>query len=95
MARAVAMMAAENPAEVLSQHNLRYEQGGVQLDSRLPAAARAQAEANIAANNALMRELGLGGTPATYYRDEQGTVSVHQGVPRGPDMERMMGAPRP
>jgi len=42
-----------------------------------------------------MRNLGLGGTPATFYQDEQGQVLVEQGLPADAEMALIMGSPKP
>ncbi|MCH8543364.1 MAG: thiol:disulfide interchange protein DsbG [Alcanivorax sp.] len=89
--RGAAMLGDEDPSEALSRHNQQYEQGGIRAGATISDDASAQVEKN----NALMRKLGIGGTPATYYQDENKRIIVRQGVLRGAVLENVMGGPRP
>ena len=49
------------------------------------------ARAKLDANNALMQQYGLMGTPALVWKDDQGQVQVAQGIPPPKELEKIVG----
>jgi thiol:disulfide interchange protein DsbG len=78
MAKAAAILGADDPAAALRRHEESYEDdGGI-----APAEdVSGEVEAQLKANNQLMRELGVNGTPAIFYKDGEGTVKSANGMP--------------
>lgn len=74
MGKAAAILAAENPAQALVDHETR---GSKPLET-IPPKIRQQIEAN----NRLMQQLGAQATPAIFYRDTQGKVRRILGLPQ-------------
>jgi len=77
--KAAAILQAEDPAAAFRAHQEAYGQSdGQALPDELADAAR---EA-VTANNRLMSELGVGGTPAVVYKTADGTVKMANGMPK-------------
>lgn len=74
MGKAARILAAENPARALADH----ETYGSKPLETIPAEIRQQIEAN----NRLMQQLGAQATPAIFYRDTQGKVRRILGLPQ-------------
>ncbi|AJD47509.1 disulfide isomerase/thiol-disulfide oxidase [Isoalcanivorax pacificus W11-5] len=89
--KAVAMLADEDPGAALARHNHAYEQGGISPAPTPSSTLTSQ----VQANTDVMRSLGLGGTPATFYQDAEGNVVVKQGLPGDAEMAHVMGSPKP
>ncbi|PHQ25060.1 thiol:disulfide interchange protein DsbG [Marinobacter guineae] len=90
LTKAATILGSENPEAALAEHQNSYEQGGITVDRERVSAAHLE----VKANNRLMQELGLQATPSTLYRDENGSVTMVQGLPNPQALKRMMG-PRP
>jgi thiol:disulfide interchange protein DsbG len=88
-AKAATVLGSKDPAAALAYNQTHYSDGGIDVDEK----ARQRGEAEMKANNRLMRSLGLRGTPSIYYRRADGGIGLKQGLP--PRMEEVMGSPRP
>lgn len=77
LGKAAAILSAASPAEALDRHERAFDQGGIPPLAKISDQTRAK----LQANGALMEELGLSGTPATYYRDSSGRVRLLVGMP--------------
>lgn len=87
--KAAAVLGADDPAATLRRHADHFESGGVEAPDN-PAAEPMQ---QVAANNELMRELGLRGTPALYYRTNEGKVRRAEGLPSDERLAEMLDRP--
>ncbi|WP_036135685.1 thiol:disulfide interchange protein DsbG [Luteimonas mephitis] len=83
------ILAADDPSAALRQNESNYKSGGVQPAATVPAKIRE----TLDANQMLMMELGFGGTPGIVFRDADGTVERRNGLPRGDDLNVVMGGP--
>jgi thiol:disulfide interchange protein DsbG len=78
MAKAAAILGADDPAAALRQHEESYESdGGIAPAEDISSEARQKLEAN----NQLMRAVGVNGTPAIFYKDADGKVKSANGMP--------------
>jgi Protein-disulfide isomerase len=75
--RAAAILDARDPAAALRLHESTFEHSAVQPEAKVPPATATR----IAANTALMEKLGIEGTPATVYRDANGSLRILAGLP--------------
>lgn len=89
--KSATLLAAENPAQALVEHEQGYAEGGVSPAAEIPPEARRA----VRRNNTLMKELGFRATPTILYRDGEGGIRSKQGLPRGNELERIMGGPEP
>lgn len=89
--KAAAILSADDPSAKLAAGERNYDSGGV---TPLEQVSDAQA-ATVNANNQTMQSFGLFATPAIVYHDADGAVTVKQGLPRGDELTRIMGSPRP
>lgn len=85
--KAAALLAAENPAEALKRH---YEQGK-KSDLEPLSPIPEDIEQKIYQNVSLMADLGSMSTPTILYKDDEGNVQVKLGVPRGDELDEVMG----
>ncbi|MES1923998.1 thiol:disulfide interchange protein DsbG [Salinisphaera sp. T31B1] len=85
--KAAALLAADDPAKAMARHEARYRSGGIEPLDDVPA----DLHDRVAANNMLMSDLGIQGTPGIFYKDADGTIQVKQGVPQGAALEHVMG----
>lgn len=77
-ARAAAILEADDPAAAMAEHESHFAEGGIE-----PAQSPKQDTLKaIRANTNLMRELGVNGTPAIFYKDDNGEVRLIQGMPK-------------
>jgi len=77
--KAAAMLQADDPAAAFRAHQEAYGNGGgKQVDGEVSD----QGLATVKANNRLMRDLGIGGTPAVLYKDGDGKVKMANGMPK-------------
>ena len=90
LTKAATILGSDNPEAALSEHQSKYEQGGIEVDRKRVSAAHM----DVKANNRLMQELGLQATPSTLYQDGDGKVVMVQGLPNPQALKRMMG-PKP
>ncbi|MBJ9975342.1 thiol:disulfide interchange protein DsbG [Pseudomonas sp. S75] len=79
--KSAALLAAKDPAKALKDHESAGKASTLKALQTIPEVVQKQ----LAANQGLMEEMGLGATPAIFYRDEQGQLQTQQGAPR-PDM---------
>lgn len=77
-ARAAAILEADDPAAAMARHESRFKQGGIE-PAKSP---KPETLAAIRANTQLMQQLGVNGTPAIFYKNDQGKVQVIQGMPK-------------
>ena len=85
---AAQILGAPDPAAALAQHQERFNQGGLVLHNQ----ATKDSIAKVTANNDLMRELGVNGTPAVFYQDSDGVVRMVGGLPAPGQLEEILGA---
>lgn len=85
--KALSLLAADDPAEALADHQRGNE---ISTFKEYPR----DYEDALAENHQLMQSLGLGATPSTLYRHD-GKLSVMQGVPPADKLETIMGSPAP
>lgn len=76
--KAARIMAADDPAAALAEHERTHDDGGIAPLQPVPA----ELERRIRANNGLMQSLGAHATPAIYFKDEDGNVQQLMGMPR-------------
>lgn len=74
--RAAAILGATDPAAAMRQHEQSFGHSSVAPAKTLTPAI----EAALAANGDLMEKLGVQGTPATVYRDADGTIRIAGGM---------------
>lgn len=89
--KSATLLAAEQPAQALVEHEQSYAEGGVSPAAAIPD----EASRAVQGNNALMEELGFRATPTILYRDGEGRIRSKRGQPRGNELERIMGGPAP
>lgn len=85
--KAAALLAADNPEKAMARHEANYRSGGIAPMDNVPEALQQK----VAANNVLMSDLGIQGTPGIFYKDAKGTIQVRQGVPQGELLKQVMG----
>jgi thiol:disulfide interchange protein DsbG len=92
-AKAVAVLAADDPTAALAQNEKDYGKGGGGIEplSDPPSSATRKIEAN----NALMQSLEFFAPPTIVYRDHDGQVQVVQGAPRDQGLIDVMGSTKP
>lgn len=81
------ILAADDPGARLAENERRFAQGGVPAAPSVPANVRRV----LGSNHLLMMELGFRGTPALVFRDDDGAVQRRGGMPRGDDLDVVMG----
>ena len=84
--KVAAILTAPDPSAKLAENERSFGQGGV-APVEVPPGIRSQLDAN----EALMVELGFGGTPAIVYRDASGAVQRHSGMPQGDSLQAILG----
>lgn len=87
--KAAAILGADDPAAALKRHSERFESGGVEA----PEDPGADPMQKVEANNRLMQELGLRGTPALYYQTEDGKVQRAEGLPSDERLAEILDRP--
>lgn len=88
---AAQILSAPDPAVALAQHERQFMQGGIALHGE----AGGQSVEKVMANNDLMRELDVKGTPAVFYKDSQGKVHLVGGLPVPDQLAEILGAKVP
>ncbi len=86
--KAAVILSAASPSEAFTLNEQRQAQGGIAALAVIPEALRARLDAN----ERLMMDLGVHGTPGVAYRDEAGLVQVVSGPPPE-DMNKILGPP--
>ena len=87
--KAAAVRGADDPAAALQRHADHFEAGGIEAPDQ-PAAGPMK---KVEANNRLMQELGLRGTPALYYRTDEGKVGRAEGLPGDQRLAEILDRP--
>lgn len=83
------MLAADDPAATLAQHQRTMQTGGISEMRNIPEDKLEQ----VKENTRFMRSIGLGGTPAFVFRDANGRVQQVQGVPSEHVMQELIFKP--
>jgi len=85
--KAAAILQASDPAKAFDEHQQHYDQGGITaLANPDP-----KVVARIRLNNALMDDLGITGTPAMVYQDNDGRIQIMDGLPDEAEITRRLG----
>ncbi len=90
-AKSATLLAADEPAVALAEHEANFSNGGVTPAEGVAKEARQAVEAN----NQLMSQLGIRGTPSVLYRDDEGAIQLARGLPRGERLQAVMGSAAP
>ncbi|HGM5581147.1 TPA: thiol:disulfide interchange protein DsbG [Pseudomonas putida] len=85
--KSAALLSAKDPAKALQDHESAGKASTLKALETIPEATQKQ----LAANQALMEEMGLGATPAIFYQDEQGQLQSQQGAPRPEMLGKILG----
>lgn len=85
--KAAALLSAKDPSAAYHDHEKHYQSGGIKPMDKVPSTLRDK----VIANNTLMSELGIRGTPGIVYKDADGKIQIHQGVPHGKTLDTIMG----
>ncbi|MEJ5907905.1 thiol:disulfide interchange protein DsbG [Pseudomonas kermanshahensis] len=86
-AKSAALLAAKDPAKALAEHEKAGKASTLKPLKKVPEAVQQK----LAANMALMEEMGLQATPAIFYQDEQGNLQSQQGAPRPEMLGKILG----
>lgn len=82
--KAATILAADNPAAALAQHERTVQQGGIDADENVPDKFLEQ----VRENTRFMQSNGIRATPAVVFKDANGRVQQVQGVPSPELMEQ-------
>lgn len=85
--KAAAILNADKPEEALLENERNFASGGIQGLAVVPQGVSAR----LRANQETMVELGFQGTPGIIYKDAEGKVRTHGGMPQGADLQRILG----
>lgn len=85
--KAAAILMATSPSEALALNEERQAEGGIEALAEIPA----ETKALLDANEKLMVELGIQGTPGILYRDDSGAVQSQVGMPAPENMTTVLG----
>ena len=85
--KSAALLAAKDPAKALQAHEKAGKASKLKALEQVPEAVQQK----LAANMALMEEMGLQATPAIFYQDEQGNLQSQQGAPRPEMLGKILG----
>lgn len=85
--KSAALLAAKDPQQALLEHEKAGKASKLKPLESIPA----QVQAKLAANQALMDELGLSATPAIFYLDDQQRLQTQQGAPRPELLGQILG----
>lgn len=89
--KAATIIGADDPESALHDNQRTYDSGGITVDREVVSANYKR----VNANNSLMNDLGLGATPSTFYKADDGTIAIKQGLPRPEEMAAIMGSSKP
>ncbi|MBS3803561.1 MAG: thiol:disulfide interchange protein DsbG [Oleiphilaceae bacterium] len=89
--KAATILGAEDPESALHENQRSYENDGIEVDREVVSANHKR----VTANNSLMSNFGLSATPSTFYKADDGTIAIKQGLPLAEDMASMMGSRHP
>jgi thiol:disulfide interchange protein DsbG len=85
--KAAALLTAKDPQAALTEHERERAAGGVKPLSPIPAAVRAQLDAN----QALMEQLGSSATPTIFYKDAGDRLQKREGAPSAEMLTEILG----
>lgn len=85
--KAAAIMAADDPAHVFVENQNLFANGGIPPLDKIPA----QIREDLIANQRLMRQLGVSGTPGIFYRTDDGQVQLWRGAPSQQELVEVLG----
>jgi len=85
--KGAAILSADDPARALYEHESAGPENGVQALESIPVEINEQLEAN----NDLMQDLQIEGTPGIFYFDEAGELLVQRGAPLEDSLEEILG----
>ncbi|MFI7857051.1 thiol:disulfide interchange protein DsbG [Pseudomonas promysalinigenes] len=85
--KSAALLAAKDPAKALHDHEKAGKASTLKAMDKVPEAVQQK----LAANMALMEEMGLQATPAIFYQDEQDNLQSQQGAPRPELLGKILG----
>lgn len=88
--KAAAILEAPHPAQALREHELNTGPGKSGIAAVTP---KVETRARLDANQALMAEMGITGTPGFVWKDKTGQVQVRTGMPRLAEFATMTGVP--
>ena len=80
LGRAAAILSESNPAAALRRHEAHFRDSPIKPMLHVPA----KLESKLQANNNLMSQMGVSGTPAIIYRDADGHLRLIDGLPSDP-----------
>jgi len=85
--KAAAILQADDPSAALSYNELHHADGGIPPAADLSPETQALLDENLG----LMAKLGFQGTPGIVYKNADGQIQTHAGVPQGEELERVLG----
>lgn len=85
--KAAAVLTAANPEQAYTYNQRLFSNGGITPLDAVPDAIAAQ----LNANQALMRALGIPGTPGIVYRNDDDKLEVVRGVPSDQALSALLG----
>lgn len=85
--RGAAVLDAADPSAALRRHENAFGHSPYPADGNPPVNVRNK----IAANNQLMQELGIAGTPGIVYKDDQGKIRMAVGMPDPQTLKAIYG----
>lgn len=85
--KVAAILTADDPEQAFLKNQNQFADGGISPLETIPAEISAQ----LMANQQLMAQLGIRGTPGIVYRNSEGRVQVSPGVPPEQDMTKILG----
>ena len=90
--KAATILGAVNPHTAYMQNVAQHKHGGIAVQE----SARIRGEPQVQANNQLMQKLGVPATPGIFYKDAEGKLQRHLGMPPTHTLNLMMeGAAKP
>jgi thiol:disulfide interchange protein DsbG len=82
--KAATILAADDPAAMLAQHEQTMKKGGIKVDKNIPEEVFQQ----VRDNTHFMQSNGINATPAVVFKDANGKVQQIQGIPSSQLMEQ-------
>jgi len=87
--KAAAIMTADDPLAAFTRNEKQFDNGGIEPLENIPA----QTQNALMANQRLMTQMGIQGTPGIAYLDADGHIQFWRGVPKKEDMIEVLGEP--
>lgn len=84
--KAATILGAVNPHTAYMQNVAQHKHGGIAVQE----SARIRGEPQVQANNQLMQKLGVPATPGIFYKDAEGKLQRHLGMPPTHTLNLMM-----